>query len=53
MKKLMSRKFNIDTTLPMMDWLIYNAPLEYARMTLYGTLEQYLRGSAGTHGLED
>lgn len=47
---------SFDTTLPMrteMDWLIYNAPLEYARMTLDGTLEQYLRESAGTHGLED
>lgn len=46
---------SFDTTLPMrteMDWLIYNAPLEYARMTLDGTLEQYLREVAGTHGLE-
>lgn len=47
---------SFDTTLPMrteMDWLIYSAPLEYAQMTLDGTLEQYLRESAGTHGLED
>ena len=47
---------SFNTTLPMrteMDWLIYNAPLEYAQMALDGTLEQYLRESAGTHGLED
>ena len=46
---------SFDTTLPMrteMDWLIYNAPLEYARMVLDGTLEQYLREAAGTHGLD-
>lgn len=33
---------SFDTTLPMrteMDWLIYNAPLEYAQMVLDGTLE--------------
>lgn len=42
---------SFDTTLPMrteMDWLIYNAPLEYAQMALDGTLEQYLREAAGT-----
>jgi len=47
---------SFDTTLPMrteLDWLIYNAPLEYAQMALDGTLEQYLREAAGTHGLED
>ncbi len=47
---------SFDTALPMrtdMDWLIYNAPLEYAQMALDGTLEQYLREAAGTHGLED
>lgn len=27
-------------------------PLEYAQMTLDGTMEQYLREAAGTHGLE-
>ena len=36
-----------------MDWVIYNAPLEYAQMALDVTLEQYLREFAGTHGLED
>ena len=44
------------TTLPMrteLDWLIYNAPLEYAHKALDGTLEQYLREAAGTHGVED
>ena len=35
-----------------MDWLIYNAPLEYARMVLDGTLEGYLREASGLHGLE-
>lgn len=47
---------SFDTTQPMrteMDWLIYNAPLEYAQMALDGTLERYLREAAGTHGLED
>lgn len=46
---------SFDTTLLMrteMDWLIYNAPLEYAQMLLDGTLEQYLREAAGTHGLD-
>ena len=46
---------SFDTALPMrteMDWLIYNAPLEYAQMVLDGTLEQYLREAAGTHGLD-
>lgn len=46
---------SFDTTLPMrteMDWLIYNAPLEYAQMVLDGTLEQYLREAAGTHELD-
>lgn len=50
------REDSFDTTLPMrteMDWLIYNAPLEYAQMALDGTLEQYLREAAGMHGLED
>lgn len=44
-----------DTTLPMrteMDRLIYNTPLEYARMVLDGTSEKYIRGSYGTHGLK-
>ena len=43
-----------DTTIAMraeMDWLIYNTPLSYAEMVLEGTLEQYLREVAGTHGL--
>ena len=47
---------SFDTTMPMrteMDWLIYNAPLEYAQMALDGTLERYLRETAGMHGLED
>ena len=47
---------SFDTTQPMrteMDWLIYNAPLEYAQMALDGTLEQYLREAAGMHGRED
>ena len=45
-----------DTTLSMcaeLDWLINNAPLEYAQMVLDGTLEQYLHEAAGTHRPED
>ena len=47
---------SFDTTPAMrteLDWLIYNAPREYAQMALDGTLEQYLREAAGMHGLED
>ena len=47
---------SLDTTLSMrteMDWLIYNAPLEYARRVLDGSLEEYVRSTAGTHGMED
>ena len=36
-----------------MDLLIYNAPLEYARMVLDGTLEGYLKEASGMHDLED
>lgn len=28
-----------------LDWLIYNKPLEYARLVLDGDLEGYLRGT--------
>ena len=28
-----------------LDWLIYNKPLEYARLVLSGDLEGYLRGT--------
>lgn len=44
-----------DTTIAMraeMDWLIYNAPLEYAQMVLDGSLESYLRRVSGKHSLE-
>lgn len=47
---------SLDTTPAMrteLDWLIYNAPREYARMTLDGTLEDYLKRAEGMHGLED
>ena len=47
---------SFDTTLSMrteMDWLIYNAPLEYARMVLDGTLDGYLREASDVHSLED
>ena len=47
---------SLDTALSMrteMDWLIYNAPLEYARRVLDGSLEEYVRSTAGTHGMED
>ncbi len=36
-----------------MDWLIYNAPLEYATMVLDGTLEDYLRKASGNHSSEN
>ena len=36
-----------------MDWLVYNAPLEYARRVLDDSLEEYVRSTAGTHGMED
>lgn len=45
MKRLLSCEFNIDTTSAMraeLDWLIYNAPLEYVRHVLDGTLESSL-----------
>ena len=35
-----------------MNRIIYNAPLEYARMVLDGTLEGYLKEASGMHGLE-
>ena len=35
-----------------MDWLIYNAPLEYAQMVLDGSLESYLRRVSGKYSLE-
>lgn len=28
-----------------LDWLIYNAPLEYAQLVLGGRLEEYLNGT--------
>lgn len=47
---------SFDTTLSMrteMDWLIYNATLEYARTVLDGTLDGYLREASDVHSLED
>ena len=47
---------SLDTTPAMraeLDWLIYNAPLEYARRVLEGSLEEYVRSTAGTHRMED
>lgn len=46
----------LDTTLAMrteIDRLIYNMPLEYARLVLSGGLEQYARESTGIHGIMD
>lgn len=46
---------SFDTTIAMraeMDWLIYNAPLEYAQMVLDGSLESYLRRVSGKYSLE-
>ena len=35
-----------------LDWLIYNKPLEYARLVLGGELERYIQGTA-EHRLEN
>ena len=32
-----------------MDWLIYNAPLEYAELVLSGELEEYLKRVSDPH----
>lgn len=47
---------SFDTTPAMraeLDWLVYNAPLDYARRVLDGSLEEYVRSTAGMHGMED
>lgn len=36
-----------------LDWLIYNAPLDYAKLVLCGDLEGYLKRVSGPHsGIE-
>ena len=35
-----------------LDWLLYNAPMEYACLVLSGEMENYLKGPA-LHGMED
>ena len=35
------------------DYLIYNDPLAYADLILNGEPEEYLKNTAGNHGLED
>ena len=35
-----------------LDWLLYNAPMEYASLVLSGEIENYLKGPA-LHGIED
>ena len=35
-----------------LDWLLYNAPMEYAGLVLSGEMENYLKGPA-LHGMED
>ncbi len=32
-----------------LDWLVYNAPLDYAELVLCGDLEGYLRRESGPH----
>ena len=32
-----------------LDWLIYNAPLEYAKLVLNGELEDYLKQVSGPY----
>ena len=36
-----------------LDYLIYNDPLAYAELILNGDPEEYLKNTAGSHGLED
>ena len=37
-----------------LDWLIYNAPLEYAQLVLSGEINGYLNAdSSSNHGLRD
>ncbi len=53
MRKLLSCRFDIDTTLPMrteMDWLIYNDSLEHAQIVLEDQ-ELNQRGKAAFCGL--
>ena len=35
-----------------LDWLLYNAPMEYASLALSGEMENYLKSPA-LHGIED
>ena len=35
-----------------LDWLLYNAPMEYTSLVLSGEMEYYLKGPA-LHGIED
>ena len=35
-----------------LDWLLYNAPMEYASLALSGEMENYLKAPA-LHGIED
>ena len=35
-----------------LDWLLYNAPMEYASLVLSGEMENYLKGPA-LHRIED
>lgn len=35
-----------------LNWLLYNAPMEYASLVLSGEIENYLKGPA-LHGIED
>ena len=37
-----------------LDWLVYNAPLEYTQLVLSGEIDGYLNaGSSPDHGLRD
>ena len=35
-----------------LNWLLFNAPMEYASLVLSGEMENYLKGHA-LHGIED
>ena len=36
-----------------LDWLVYNAPVDYVNLLLYRTIREYLRNVAEYHSFED
>ena len=35
-----------------LDWLVYNAPMDYVNLLLHGDIREYLKNVTGSHGLE-